>query len=81
MIPPIVNTFIGLFKDTTLVGIVGLTDFLEAVQLGFRDLPWRPFYAEGYVVAALVYFVFCFAISKYSQSLETQFETGRQKRR
>jgi general L-amino acid transport system permease protein len=81
VIPPIVNTFIGLFKDTTLVGIVGLTDFLLAVQAGVGDLPWRPYYKEAYVFAAFVYFVFCYAISKYSQHLEGQLETGRQKRR
>jgi general L-amino acid transport system permease protein len=81
VIPPIVNTFIGLFKDTSLVGIVGLTDFLLAVQSGFGDGPWRRYFVEGYVFAALVYFIFCFALSKYSQYLETKFETGRQKRR
>ncbi len=81
VIPPIVNTFIGLFKDTSLVGIVSLTDFLLAVQVAIADGPWRPFYKEGYIFAALVYFVFCYAMSKYSQHLERQFETGRQKRR
>lgn len=81
VIPPIVNTFIGLFKDTSLVGIVGLTDFLLAVQSGFGDGPWRRYFVEGYVFAAAVYFIFCFALSKYSQYLETKFETGRQKRR
>jgi general L-amino acid transport system permease protein len=81
VIPPIVNTFIGLFKDTSLVGIVGLTDFLLAVQSAFGDGPWRPYYVEGYVFAALIYFIFCFALSKYSQYLERRFETGRQKRR
>ncbi len=81
VIPPIVNTFIGLFKDTSLVSIVSLTDFLLAVQIAIADGPWRPFYKEGYVFAAFVYFVFCYAMSKYSQYLERQFETGRQKRR
>jgi general L-amino acid transport system permease protein len=81
VIPPIVNTFIGLFKDTSLVGIVGLTDYLLAVQSGFGDGPWRRYFVEGYVFAAVVYFIFCFALSKYSQYLETKFETGRQKRR
>jgi general L-amino acid transport system permease protein len=81
VIPPIVNTFIGLFKDTSLVSIVSLTDFLLAVQVAIADAPWRPFYKEGYVFAAFVYFVFCYAMSKYSQYLERQFETGRQKRR
>ncbi|MBL8662090.1 MAG: amino acid ABC transporter permease [Candidatus Odyssella sp.] len=82
VIPPIVNTFIGLFKDTSLVSIVSLTDLLLATKdIALADVDWRAFYAEGYAFIALIYFVFCFFMSKYSQYLERQFETGRQKRR
>jgi len=82
VIPPIVNTFIGLFKDTSLVSIVSLTDLLLATQnMAIADVNWRFAYAEGYVFVALIYFIFCFFMSKYSQYLETQFETGRRKRR
>ncbi|MFO0988834.1 MAG: amino acid ABC transporter permease [Alphaproteobacteria bacterium] len=82
VIPPIVNTFIGLFKDTSLVSIVSLTDLLLATKdIALADVDWRAFYAEGYTFIALIYFVFCFFMSKYSQYLERQFETGRQKRR
>ena len=82
VIPPIVNTFIGLFKDTSLVSIVSLTDLLLATQnMAIADVNWRFAYAEGYAFVALIYFIFCFFMSKYSQYLETQFETGRRKRR
>ena len=82
VIPPIVNTFIGLFKDTSLVSIVSLTDLLLATKdIALADVDWRAFYAEGYTFIALIYFVFCFFMSKYSQYLERQFETGRRKRR
>ena len=82
VIPPIVNTFIGLFKDTSLVSIVSLTDLLLATKdMAIADVNWRAFYAEGYIFAALIYFVFCFFMSQYSQHLERTFETGRRKRR
>ena len=82
VIPPIVNTFIGLFKDTSLVSIVSLTDLLLATKdIALADVDWRAFYAEGYAFVALIYFVFCFFMSKYSQYLERSFETGRRKRR
>jgi general L-amino acid transport system permease protein len=82
VIPPIVNTFIGLFKDTSLVSIVSLTDLLLATKdIGLADVDWRAFYAEGYTFIALIYFLFCFFMSKYSQYLERSFETGRRKRR
>jgi general L-amino acid transport system permease protein len=82
VIPPIVNTFIGLFKDTSLVSIVSLTDLLLATKdMAIADVNWRAFYAEGYTFAALIYFVFCFFMSQYSQHLERTFETGRRKRR
>lgn len=82
VIPPIVNTFIGLFKDTSLVSIVSLTDLLLATKdIALADVNWRSFYPEGYTFIALIYFIFCFAMSKYSQYLERSFETGRRKRR
>jgi general L-amino acid transport system permease protein len=82
VIPPIVNTFIGLFKDTSLVSIVSLTDLLLATShIALGDVEWRAFYAEGYTFIAFIYFVFCFFMSKYSQYLERSFETGRRKRR
>ncbi len=76
VIPGIVNTFIGLFKDTSLVLIIGLFDFLNTVQAGLSDPTWIGLAVEGYVFAALVYWLFCFAMSQYSQHLERKLDTG-----
>jgi general L-amino acid transport system permease protein len=70
VIPPLVNTFIGFFKDTTLIIIVGLFDFLTTIRAALTDPNWQGFANEAYVFAAAVYFVFCFTMSKYSQYLE-----------
>ena len=77
VIPPMVNTFIGFFKDTSLVIIIGLFDLLGAVRLASADPEWRPFYVEGLVFVALVYFVFCYAMAAYARRLETRLDTGR----
>lgn len=70
VIPPMVNNFIGAFKDTSLVLIIGIFDFLGSVRLASNDNVWRAFYVEGLVFVALIYFVFCFAMASYSRSLE-----------
>jgi general L-amino acid transport system permease protein len=75
-IPPMVNTFIGGFKDTSLVGIIGLFDLLLATRTAFQDIDWRPFFVEGYVFCALIYFTFCFFMSRYSQWLERDLSRG-----
>jgi len=69
-IPPLVNTFISAFKDTTLVTIVGLFDLLTTASNAITDPAWRGFYVEAYVFVAAIYFVFCFFMSRYSRSLE-----------
>jgi general L-amino acid transport system permease protein len=76
VIPGIVNTFIALFKDTTLVLIIGLFDLLTTVEAGFKDSNWLGYAVEGYVFAALVYWIFCFGMSRYSQNLERKLHTG-----
>jgi general L-amino acid transport system permease protein len=78
VIPGIVNTFIGLFKDTTLVLIIGLFDFLGQIQSSFSDPTWSsPVQSmTGYAFAAIVYFVFCFGMSRYSQFMERKLDTG-----
>ena len=76
VIPGIVNTFIGLFKDTTLVLIIGLFDFLGIVQAASTDPNWLGFAVEGYVFCAFMYWCFCFGMSQYSQSIERQLDTG-----
>ena len=79
VIPPMVNTFIGFFKDTSLVIIIGLFDLLGAVRLASSDVEWRIFYVEGLVFVALVYFAFCFTMATYARRLETRLNatTGR----
>ncbi len=78
VIPGIVNTFIALFKDTSLVLIIGLFDLLAIVQAGLADPKWLGFAIEGYVFAGFVFWIFCFSMSRYSQSLEKRLNTGHQ---
>ena len=78
-IPPIVNQFISMFKDTSLVIIIGLFDLLTTTKTALTDPPWRPFYIEAYVFAGAIYWSFCFFMSRYSQYLEKRLETGQQR--
>lgn len=75
-IPGIVNTFIELFKDTTLVGIIGLLDFLAIAQVASRSPQWKGYDSEAYVFVAFVFFICCYALSQYSQALERKLHTG-----
>lgn len=70
--PALVGTFIGAFKDTALVSIVGLFDLLQDVAVGTNDPAWRGAYIEGYAFVAAIYFVFCYAMSRYSRTLEAR---------
>ena len=70
VIPPLVNTFIGFFKDTSLVLIVGMFDLLMMGKVALSDPPWVGFSTEIYIALALIYIAFCFAMSKYSRGLE-----------
>jgi len=76
VIPGIVNTFIGLFKDTTLVLIIGLLDFLGMTQFVGTNPDWLGFAVEGYVFTAFTFWCFTFSMSRYSQHLEKKLETG-----
>lgn len=76
VIPGLVNTIIALFKDTSLVVIIGLFDLFSSVQQATVDPAWLGMSTEGYVFAALVYWIFCFSMSRYSQHLERRFHTG-----
>jgi general L-amino acid transport system permease protein len=76
VVPAIVNTFIGAFKDTSLVTIVSLYDLTGAVQLALGDANWRKFFLEGQLFVAAIYFVACFAMSRYSRWLEQHLNTG-----
>lgn len=76
MIPGIVNTFIALFKDTSLVLIIGLFDLLAIMQASANDPNWIGYATEGYVFVALLFWVFCFGMSRYSIHLEKRLHTG-----
>ncbi|MGE5538709.1 MAG: amino acid ABC transporter permease [Gemmatimonas sp.] len=75
-IPPVVNQFIAMFKDTSLVVIIGLYDLLTTTRIALTDPPWRPYYVEAYIGAGLIYFVFCFALSRASLRLERSLNAG-----
>jgi general L-amino acid transport system permease protein len=77
VIPGIVNNFIGLFKDTTLVLIVAIFDFLGQLRAAFSDVNWATpsTLFTGFAFAGIVYFVFCFAMSRYSLFVERRLRT------
>ena len=74
-IPAIVNTFIGLFKDTSLVIVIGLFDLLQVAKSSVTDTNWLGLEHETYIFVALVFFVACFAMSLYSLYLERKLDT------
>lgn len=76
VIPGIVNTFIGLFKDTTLVYIVGMFDLLGMIQLASHSPNWLGTTIEGYAFSGFLYWAICFAMSRYSMAVERRLETG-----
>ncbi len=73
-IPNIVNTYIGLFKDTTLVVIVGIFDFLKAIEAARIDPTWAAptVSTTGYIYAAVFYFICCYAMSAYARAVEAR---------
>jgi general L-amino acid transport system permease protein len=78
VIPGIVGNFISLFKDTSLVSIVGLFDLLNTVQSATGDQDWLSpnLTVTAYIFAGLVFWVFCFSMSRYSRFLERRLDTG-----
>ncbi|MGB3290289.1 MAG: amino acid ABC transporter permease [Burkholderiaceae bacterium] len=79
VIPPLVGIFISLFKDTSLVVIIGIFDLTQAAKTAVADAAWRGFSTEAYLFIAFIYFIFCFSISRYSQALERHLQTGYQR--
>lgn len=77
-LPGIVNTFIGLFKDTSLVYIIGMFDLLGIVRQNFSDATWatKQTPATGLVFAGFVFWIFCFCMSRYSLYMERRLDTG-----
>ena len=76
VIPPLVNTFIAFFKDTSLVLIIGIFDLLTTAKTAIIDPAWQAFSVEVFIFVAVIYFVFCFAMSRYSRHLEAQGRRG-----
>lgn len=77
VIPPLVNTFIGFFKDTSLVLIIGLFDLLTSGKTAMSDPTWQGSSTEIYIVMAIIYFGFCYAMSTYSRSVERKLDLAR----
>jgi general L-amino acid transport system permease protein len=77
-IPNIVNTYIGLFKDTTLVFIVGIFDLLRTIEVARIDPKWATPVTSttGYAVAAIFYLVFCYGMSRYARAMEARLAKG-----
>jgi general L-amino acid transport system permease protein len=77
-IPNIVNSYIALFKDTTLVFFVGIFDFLKTIEVARADPKWATpvTSATGYIFAAMVYFVCCYAMSSYAGRIEKRLAAG-----
>lgn len=70
VLAPLVSIFISLFKDTSLVVIIGIFDLTSAAKAALSDAQWHGFSIEAYLFIAFIYFIFCFAISRYGRSLE-----------
>jgi general L-amino acid transport system permease protein len=79
VIPGIVNNFVGLFMDTTLISVVGVTDFLEAMNNAIKDPIWAgpTIMMTGYVFAGIFYFCFCYGMTRYSAHVERILGKGR----
>jgi general L-amino acid transport system permease protein len=79
VIPGLVNSFIGLFKDTSLVSIVSLFDLLGQVHASFADPVWSTSTTlfTGFAFAGMIYFVFCFGMSRYSMFVENRLNAHR----
>jgi general L-amino acid transport system permease protein len=79
VVPGIVNNFIGLFMDTTLISVVGMTDFLEAMNNAIKDPVWSgpTIMTTGYVCAGIFYFAFCYGMARYSAHVERILAKGR----
>lgn len=80
VIPPSVNTAIGMLKDTSLVIIIALFDLLSTTKASLKDPEWLGFSIEGYLFAAFIYFVLCFSMGRYARRLESEFHRGHKNR-
>jgi general L-amino acid transport system permease protein len=77
VLPAIVNVFISFFKATSIVVVVGIFDLMTAAKRAAADAQWQGFGTEVYLFVALIYFVFCYAMSAYSGRLQRSLDAGR----
>ena len=77
VIPGIANTFLALVKDTPLILVVGLLELIGMIDMAKTNPKWLGFPAEGYVFAGFVFWIICYAMSRYSISLERKYKTDR----
>jgi len=77
VIPGIANTFLALVKDTPLIFVVGLLEIVGMLNLAKTNPKWLGFAMEGYVFASILFFIICYAMSKYSYNLEQKYKTER----
>ena len=79
VIPPMVSIFIAMFKDTSLVVIIGIFDLTLSAKAALVNQEWRGISVEVYVFIAAIYFIVCYSMSRYSQALEKRLATGHQR--
>lgn len=80
VVPGVMNNFIATFMDTSLVTIVSLYELTGSMSLALNsDANWRPFKIEGYLFIAIIYFIFCFSMSRYSKWIEKQVNKSKQR--
>ena len=77
VIPPTVGILLAAFKDTSLVVIIALYDILKTTKVTLSNPQWTNYSTEAYIFLALLYFIFCYAMSSYSRRLERELHTGR----
>ena len=77
VIPGICNTFLALVKDTPLIFVVGLAELAGMLALAKTNPKWLGFAMEGYIFAAIIFWIICYAMSKYSYNLEEKYKTER----
>ena len=77
VIPGIANTFLALVKDTPLIFVVGLAELAGMLALAKTNPEWLGFAMEGYVFASIIFWIICYAMSKYSYNLEEKYKTDR----
>ena len=74
VIPPTVNTVIGMFKDTSLVIIIALFDLMGTTKADMTDMDWMGFSLEAYLMAPVIYYVICSSMGNFSARLEEEFQ-------